>query len=243
MTIPSPSMLHLIACVRTESYTPIERYRDEAVLFEDIAAAYQKAVLAFYDAGCRYLQLDDTSWGEFCDEDKREAYAKRGFDLDRIAKEYVKVLNKVLAVKPKDMVITMHICRGNFRSTWFSSGGYGPIAKTLFAHCLVDGFFLEYDTDRAGDFNPLHHIKDQKVVLGLVTSKSADLENSEAIKRRIKKQAPWFPWISWPLARNAALLPRKKAISSRKKTSGRSSPLSAALPVKSGPMPIEFRLS
>ncbi len=76
MTIPSPSMLHLIACVRTESYTPIERYRDEAVLFEDIAAAYQKAVLAFYDAGCRYLQLDDTSWGEFCDEDKREAYAK-----------------------------------------------------------------------------------------------------------------------------------------------------------------------
>lgn len=193
MTIPSPSMLHLIACVRTESYTPIERYRDEAVLLEDIAAAYQKAVLAFYDAGCRYLQLDDTSWGEFCDEDKREAYAKRGFDLDRIAKEYVKVLNKVLAVKPKDMVITMHICRGNFRSTWFSSGGYGPIAKTLFAHCLVDGFFLEYDTDRAGDFNPLHHIKDQKVVLGLVTSKSADLENSEAIKRRVKEASALVP--------------------------------------------------
>lgn len=243
MTIPSPSMLHLIACVRTESYTPIERYRDEAVLFEDIAAAYQKAVLAFYDAGCRYLQLDDTSWGEFCDEDKREAYAKRGFDLDRIAKEYVKVLNKVLAVKPKDMVITMHICRGNFRSTWFSSGGYGPIAKTLFAHCLVDGFFLEYDTDRAGDFNPLHHIKDQKVVLGLVTSNRQTLKIRKPSKDGSRKQAPWFPWISWPLARNAALLPRKKAISSRKKTSGRSSPLSAALPVKSGPMPIEFRLS
>ncbi|WP_296331293.1 5-methyltetrahydropteroyltriglutamate--homocysteine S-methyltransferase [uncultured Acidaminococcus sp.] len=193
MTIPSPSMLHLIACVRAESYTPIERYRDEAVLFEDIAAAYQKAVLAFYDAGCRYLQLDDTSWGEFCDEDKREAYAKRGFDLDRIAKEYVKVLNKILSVKPKDMVITMHICRGNFRSTWFSSGGYGPIAQTLFAHCPVDGFFLEYDTDRAGDFNPLHHIKDQKVVLGLVTSKSAALEDPEAIKRRIKEASTLVP--------------------------------------------------
>ena len=91
------------------------------------------------------------------------------------------------------MVITMHICRGNFRSTWFSSGGYGPIAKTLFAHCLVDGFFLEYETDRAGDFNPLHHIKDQKVVLGLVTSKSADLENSEAIKRRIKEASALVP--------------------------------------------------
>ena len=171
MTIPSPSMLHLIACVRTESYTPIERYRDEAVLFDDIAAAYQKAVLAFYDAGCRYLQLDDTSWGEFCDEDKREAYAKRGFDLDRIAKEYVKVLNKVLAVKPRIWSLPCISAAAISVPPGFSSGGYGPIAKTLFAHCPVDGFFLEYDTDRAGDFNPLHHIKDQKVVLGLVTSK------------------------------------------------------------------------
>ena len=132
------------------------------------------------------------------------------FDLDRIAKNTSRS-STVLAVKPKDMVITMHICRGNFRSTWFSSGGYGPIAKTLFAHCPVDGFFLEYDTDRAGDFNPLHHIKDQKVVLGLVTSKSADLENSEAIKDG-SKEASLVPWFLSPAM---GCFHGRKAISSR----------------------------
>lgn len=187
MTIPSPTMLHLICCVRAEEYHPIDLYQDMSQLYEDIALAYQKAIRAFYDAGCRYLQFDDTSWGEFCDLQKREAYAKRGFDLDQIAKDYVAMINLALEAKPDDMTITMHICRGNFRSTWFSSGGYQPVAETLFANCHIDGFFLEYDSDRAGDFKPLKHIKDQKVVLGLVTSKDATLEDPQAIKDRIEE--------------------------------------------------------
>ncbi|EJU29851.1 5-methyltetrahydropteroyltriglutamate--homocysteine S-methyltransferase [Selenomonas sp. CM52] len=193
MTIPSPSMLHLICCVRATDYVPIERYEDEARLFEDIALAYQKAVRAFYEAGCRYLQLDDTSWGEFCDLEKRKAYEARGFDLDKIERAYVTMINRVLEAKPADMTITMHICRGNFRSTWFSSGGYEPVAEILFGGCHVDGFFLEYDSDRAGGFEPLKHIKDQRVVLGLVTSKTADLENKDDIKKRIEEAAKFVP--------------------------------------------------
>ena len=187
MTIPSPSMLHLICCVRSEEYTPIKRYEDMDVLYHDIAIAYQKAIRAFYDAGCRYLQLDDTSWGEFCDANKRKAYNERGLDLDKIAKSYVDMINLALEAKPEDMTITMHICRGNFRSTWFSSGGYEPVAEILFGHCKVDGFFLEYDSERSGDFSPLRFIKNQKVVLGLITSKFAKLEDKEEVKKRIQE--------------------------------------------------------
>lgn len=191
--IPSPSMLHLICCVREEHYEPIERYTDEDVLLNDIALAYQKAIHVFYDAGCRYLQLDDTSWGEFCSAEKRAAYAARGMDLDAVAKKYVKLINKVLEAKPDDMVITMHICRGNFRSTWFTSGGYEPVAETLFGGCHVDGFFLEYDSDRAGGFEPLRFIRDQKVVLGLITSKSPELEDKDAIIARIHEAEQYVP--------------------------------------------------
>lgn len=191
--IPSPSMLHLICCVREPNYQPIDRYKDEQVLLDDLAAAYQKAVRAFYAAGCRYLQLDDTSWGEFCSAEKREAYAKRGIDVDEVGRKYVYVLNKVLEAKPADMTITMHICRGNFRSTWSSSGGYEPVAEILFAHCPVDGFFLEYDSDRAGGFEPLRYIQKQKVVLGLVTSKEAALEKKEDVIARIHEAAKYVP--------------------------------------------------
>ena len=188
-TIPSPSMLHLICCVRATDYAPIPQYEDEDQLFHDIAIAYQHAIRAFYDAGCRYLQLDDTSWGEFCDAGKRKAYAERGFDLDIIAKKYVEMINLALEAKPADMVITMHICRGNFRSTWFSSGGYEPVAETLFGGCQVDGFFLEYDSERAGGFEPLRFIQNQQVVLGLVTSKAPELENEEDVIARIREAA------------------------------------------------------
>ena len=92
------------------------------------------------------------SWGEFCSAEKRKAYAERGIDVDEVGRKYVYVLNKILEAKPEDMVITMHICRGNFRSTWSSTGGYEPVAEILFGHCNVDGFFLEYDSDRAGGF-------------------------------------------------------------------------------------------
>ena len=194
LTIPSPSMLHLITQVREKNYVPIERYKDnEALFFDDVVAAYRKALQCFYDLGCRNIQLDDTSWGEFCALDKREAYEARGFDLEQIARDYVDVLNRVIEWKPEDLVVNMHICRGNFRSTWFSSGGYEPVAKTLFGHCRVDGFFLEYDSDRAGDFTPLRYIKDQKVVLGLITSKSGDLEDKGEVITRIKEASQYVP--------------------------------------------------
>ena len=194
LTIPSPSMLHLITQVREKNYVPIERYKDnEALFYDDVVAAYRKALQCFYDLGCRNIQLDDTSWGEFCALDKREAYEARGFDLEQIARDYVDVLNRVIEWKPKDLVVNMHICRGNFRSTWFSSGGYEPVAKTLFGHCRVDGFFLEYDSDRAGDFTPLRYIKNQKVVLGLITSKSGDLEDKGEVIARIKEASQYVP--------------------------------------------------
>ena len=194
LTIPSPSMLHLITQVREKNYVPIERYKDnEALFYDDVVAAYRKALQCFYDLGCRNIQLDDTSWGEFCALDKREAYEARGFDLEKIARDYVDVLNRVIEWKPEDLVVNMHICRGNFRSTWFSSGGYEPVAKTLFGHCRVDGFFLEYDSDRAGDFTPLRFIKNQKVVLGLITSKSGDLEDKGEVMSRIKEASQYVP--------------------------------------------------
>ena len=194
LTIPSPSMLHLITQVREKNYVPIERYKDnEALFYDDVVAAYRKALQCFYDLGCRNIQLDDTSWGEFCALDKREAYEARGFDLEKIARDYVDVLNRVIEWKPEDLVVNMHICRGNFRSTWFSSGGYEPVAKTLFGHCRVDGFFLEYDSDRAGDFTPLRYIKNQKVVLGLITSKSGDLEDKGEVISRIKEASQYVP--------------------------------------------------
>ena len=193
-TIPSPSMLHLICCVREENYEPIPLYKDnEELLYSDIANAWIDAVNELYARGCRYLQLDDTSWGEFCSLKKRAAYKDRGIDVDKVAKHYVEVINKIMAAKPHDMVICMHICRGNFRSTWFSSGGYEPVAPILFANCNIDGFFLEYESERAGDFTPLRYIKDQTVVLGLVSSKLGQLEDKEMIKARIKEATQYVP--------------------------------------------------
>ena len=123
LTIPAPSMLHLIPCVRgAANYQPIERYANEQVLFDDIVETYQDAVRAFYEHGCRYLQFDDTSWGEFCDPTKRTAYAAEGIDVDTVARNYVDVINRILEAKPADMTMTTHICRGMFRSKWFSSG-------------------------------------------------------------------------------------------------------------------------
>lgn len=141
----------------------------------------------FYEMGLRNLQLDDTSWGQFCAVDKKAEFAEHGVDFDKLAVDYVAMLNKIMDAKPADMQITMHICRGNFRSTWFSEGSYTPVAEVLFGTCRVDGFFLEYDTDRAGDFSLLKHIKNQQVVLGLITSKTGDLEDKNAIIERIRE--------------------------------------------------------
>lgn len=192
MTIPSPSIFHLLIMAENPDL-PAPYAGNTGLLFADLVSTYQEALLAFYRAGCRYLQLDDTSWGEFCSVEKQKAFAERGVDLPSLEEKYVEVLNAILSVKPSDMAVTMHICRGNFRSTWFSSGGYEPVAKVLFGGCHIDGFFLEYDSDRAGDFQPLRYIKDQQVVLGLVTSKTPELEDPAAIKARIQEASQYVP--------------------------------------------------
>jgi 5-methyltetrahydropteroyltriglutamate--homocysteine methyltransferase len=184
MTIPAPSTLHFRQgrqSISKDVYPDIESY------FDDVAVAYQKAIRAFYDVGCRYLQLDDTAWSMICDPKERDNSRKRGDDPDRLPAQYARMTNKALEGKPSDMVITMHSCRGNFRSTFIASGGYEFVAEQLFGNVNIDGYFLEFDTERAGGFEPLRFVpKGNKcVVLGLVTSKSGTLEKKDDIKRRI----------------------------------------------------------
>jgi 5-methyltetrahydropteroyltriglutamate--homocysteine methyltransferase len=184
MTIPAPSTLHFRqgrASIDRKVYPELDAY------FDDVARAYQKAIRAFYDAGCRYLQMDDTAWAMVCDPNEREKSKGRGDDPDSLPAKYTAMTNKALEGKPADMVVTMHSCRGNFRSTFIASGGYEPVAERLFGEVNLDGYFLEYDSDRAGGFEPLRFVPKGKkiVVLGLVTSKSGQLESKDSIKRRI----------------------------------------------------------
>ncbi|WP_462413382.1 5-methyltetrahydropteroyltriglutamate--homocysteine S-methyltransferase [Neobacillus sp. Marseille-QA0830] len=181
MTIPSPSMLHFRGEIEKSAYNDREEF------FHDLGVAYKKAIQAFYDAGCRYLQLDDTAWAYLCSDEQREQLKAKGLDPNELSSLYAQTINAAVDNRPDDMTLTMHICRGNFRSTWISSGGYEPVAETLFAGLNIDGFFLEYDSDRAGGFEPLRFVnrKDLNIVLGLITSKHGELENPEDIKRRI----------------------------------------------------------
>ncbi|HZP19053.1 MAG TPA: 5-methyltetrahydropteroyltriglutamate--homocysteine S-methyltransferase [Bauldia sp.] len=183
MTIPSPSVLHF-----RMGFNEIRAiYPDIDEFFDDAARVYAEAVRAFYDAGCRYLQLDDTVWAYLCDAHQLEQAAERGDDVTRLQERYARTINRAIAGRPDDMTITMHVCRGNFRSTWISSGGYEPVAETLLGKLDIDGYFLEYDTERAGGFEPLRFLpKGRKVVvLGLITSKSGTLEKKDDVKRRI----------------------------------------------------------
>jgi len=183
MTIPSPSVLHF-----RSGFNAIKAiYPDIDEFFADAAEAWKGAVKAFYDAGCRYLQFDDTVWAYLCDPKQLDASRERGDDVDRLQERYARTINAALEAKPADMQITMHICRGNFRSTWIASGGYEPVAETVLGRLNIDGYFMEYDTDRAGGFEPLRFLPkgNKMVVLGLITSKSGTLENKDDIKRRI----------------------------------------------------------
>jgi len=193
ISIPSPTVMHFrldADAVTTDLYGT-----DHEDVFDDLAAAYRAAVRAFYDAGCRYLQFDDTAWAYLCSQDELDKAAARGIRVDGIAARYAELINASLADKPDDMVITTHVCRGNFRSTWISSGGYEPVAEALLAGTGYDGYFLEYDTDRAGDFAPLRHLPagDKTVVLGLLTSKDGALEDAGAVKGRIDEAARFAP--------------------------------------------------
>lgn len=187
MTIPSPSMLHFRGTIEQGVYD------DEAEFFHDLALTYKKAIRAFYDAGCRYLQLDDTAWAYLCSDEQKQQLRAKGLNPDKLAGWYAQTINEAVSGRPDDMSITMHICRGNFRSTWISSGGYEPVAETLFEGLNIDGFFLEYDNDRSGGFEPLRFVKrpDLQIVLGLITSKHGELEDPEMIKRRIDEASKY----------------------------------------------------
>ena len=183
MTIPSPAIAHF----RSDRAEIARVYPDIDGYFADFAEAYRKAVSAFYDAGCRYLQFDDTAWAHLCSAEQRALTRRLGDDPDRLPGIYARMINHAIADRPRDMVITTHVCRGNFRSTWVSEGGYEPVAEVLLRELNYDGYFLEYDTDRAGGFEPLRFLPkgDKIVVLGLLTSKSGALESKDAIRRRI----------------------------------------------------------
>ena len=184
MTIPSPNVLYFRA-----GSVNAKLYPDRDALFAALADVYRDAVKAFYDAGCRYLQFDDTAWAYLCSADEVHKARQRGTDVEGLAEAYARMINQVLAAKPQDMAITTHICRGNFRSTWITSGGYEPVAEVLFGSCDYDGYFLEYDSDRAGGFEPLRFVPkgNKQIVLGLITTKIGTLEDKDAIKRRIRE--------------------------------------------------------
>ena len=184
MTIPAPSTLHFRqgrASISKEVYPDLDGF------FDDVAKAYRAAIRAFYDAGCRYLQLDDTAWAMACDPSERVHSKERGDDPDSLPRAYARVTRAALEGRPSDMTITMHSCRGNFRSTFIASGGYDFVAEQLLGHTGLDGYFLEYDNDRSGGFEPLRFFPKgkQQLVLGLVTSKSGKLESKDDIRRRI----------------------------------------------------------
>ncbi len=191
MTIPSPSVLHFRG---GRNAVDKSVYPDMAAFYRDLGQAYRQAVRAFAEAGCRYLQLDETNLAYLCDPDQREMLRKRGEDPDGLTDIYADMINTAIADRPADMAITMHLCRGNFRSSWIASGGYEPVADALFNRIGVDGYFMEYDTERAGGFEPLRFVPPGKiVVLGLVTSKVGQLEDRGAIRRRIDAASKFVP--------------------------------------------------
>jgi len=187
MTIPSPSSLHFRYgrdAVPETIYPAMEDF------YRDLGEAYCKAVRAFADAGCRYLQLDEVNLTYLCDPKLRELVAARGEDPRALPHIYARMINAALAGASADMVKAMHLCRGNFQSTFVASGGYEPVAEILFNEIAIDAYFMEYDSDRAGGFEPLRFVpKGKMVVLGLVTSKQGLLESKDALKRRIDEAA------------------------------------------------------
>ncbi|MCD7100783.1 5-methyltetrahydropteroyltriglutamate--homocysteine S-methyltransferase [Pseudoclavibacter sp. 13-3] len=190
--IPAPTVMHFRLAPESIDHSV---YPDRASLFADLAQTWRDAVRAFHAAGCRYLQFDDTAWAYLCSDLELERARERGLDTENIAQAYADLLNDIVRDRPDDMTITTHVCRGNFRSTWISSGGYEPVAPYLLGQVDYDGFFLEYDSDRAGGFEPLRFLPHdgRRVVLGLVTSKSGDLESADAVRARIREAAEFAP--------------------------------------------------
>jgi 5-methyltetrahydropteroyltriglutamate--homocysteine methyltransferase len=191
LTIPSPSMLHLRGgrpAISRAAYPELDAFWD------DVARAYREEIADLAAAGCTYLQLDDVSFAYLCDEKIRAGYRERGDDPEAAPRTYVETINAALSRRPPQMTVTIHTCRGNFKSTWMAAGGYERVAEAVFGGLEVDGYFLEYDSERAGGFEPLRFVqRGKKVVLGLVTSKSPQLETKAELKLRIAEAARYVP--------------------------------------------------
>ena len=192
VTIPSPTMLHFRggrAGISKQHYPELD-----PVFYDDVAQAYGDELRSLAAAGCTYVQMDDTNLAYLCDDKMREAARSRGDDPDELPHRYAAFINKVVAQKPAGMTLAVHLCRGNFKSTWAASGSYEPVAEALLSEMNVDAYFLEYDDARSGDFKPLRFLpKGKTVVLGLVTTKLGVLENKDDLKRRIDEAAQYAP--------------------------------------------------
>jgi 5-methyltetrahydropteroyltriglutamate--homocysteine methyltransferase len=189
MTIPSPSAVHFRD---GRDAVPASIYPDIDEFYRDLGQTYRKAVRAFADAGCRYLQMDEVNLTYLCDPNLVQQVRERGEDPAALLKGYAAMINAAMSDIPSDMTITMHLCRGNFRSTFIASGGYEPVAEAMFNSINVHGYFMEYDSDRAGGFEPLRFVpKGKTVVLGLVTSKTGTLESKDEIMRRIDQASKY----------------------------------------------------
>jgi 5-methyltetrahydropteroyltriglutamate--homocysteine methyltransferase len=192
VTIPSPTMLHFRggrAGISKVAYPELE-----PDFYDDVAKAYGDELRSLYNAGCRYVQMDDTNMAYLCDEKMREAARQRGDDPNELPHRYAKFINKVVALKPPGMTLAMHLCRGNFKSTHAAAGNYEPVAEALLSEMNLDAFFMEYDDERSGDFRPLRFLtKGKTVVLGLVTTKFDRMESKDELKRRIDEAAKFAP--------------------------------------------------
>jgi 5-methyltetrahydropteroyltriglutamate--homocysteine methyltransferase len=192
VTIPSPTMLHFRggrAGISREAYPELD-----PAFYDDVAKAYGEELQSLFDAGCRYVQMDDTNLAYLCDEKMREAARQRGDDPNELPHRYAQFINKVVAHKPEGMTLAMHLCRGNFKSTHAAAGNYEPVAEALLSEMKLDAFFMEYDDERSGDFKPLRYLTPGKtVVLGLVTTKFGAMESKDALKRRIDEAAKYAP--------------------------------------------------
>jgi len=190
MTVPSPSSLHFRY---GRDAVPVEIYPDMDDFYRDLGEGYRKALRAFSDAGCRYLQLDEVNFTYLCDPKLRAFVANRGEDPETLPHVYARMINAALSDVAPDVTKAMHLCRGNFQSTFVATGGYEPVAEILFNEINIDAYFMEYDSDRAGGFAPLRFVpKGKMVVLGLVTSKSGTLESKDELKRRIDQAARYI---------------------------------------------------
>ncbi len=191
VTIPSPTMLHFRGgrdAIDATAYPDLEQF------YEDLAAAYRAEIASLAEAGCRYLQLDDTNLAYLCDDQQRANAKARGMDPDELPRLYARIINESVRDRPADMKVCVHLCRGNFRSSWAAEGGYEPVAEVLLNELAIDGYFLEYDDPRSGDFSPLRFLpKGKTIVLGLVTTKLGDMEAADDVRRRIDEAAKFAP--------------------------------------------------